>query len=296
MKQVNNKKIKQYGYLKSLKILTYDNDEKILIKKRKQYNLEEIYKYLDDHNITNYLKPFKITSKELYFNYLNKKNLENDEIAKHLIYILSDLQNKTTIYKEIDKDKLKEEYDNFNNKIVNLQQYYFTLQDVIENKVYMSPCEYLFVRNVSIIYETLNFSKNIVNKWYEIMKNKKTERYVYCHGKCELNHFITSTNDYFISLENAHLGRVTEDFIYFYKKNYNDTDMLSNFKLYQHRYQYKEEEYLYLLINITIPEKIDIYPSSLKKCVELTNFFDRLKLNSTFILKNDEKKKHYENN
>ena len=69
MKQVNNKKIKQYEYLKSLKILTYDNDEKILIKKRKQYNLEEIYKYLDDHNITNYLKPFKITSKELYFNY-----------------------------------------------------------------------------------------------------------------------------------------------------------------------------------------------------------------------------------
>ena len=70
--------------------------------------------------------------------------------------------------------------------------------------------------------------------------------------------------------------------------------MLSNFRLYQHRYHYKEEEYLYLLINITIPDKIDIYPSSLSKCIELNKFFDRLKLTSEFISKNEKDKKHYE--
>ena len=285
--------INKYTYLKDIKVID-TSDEKILIKKKKRYDIDKIYKYLDDHNISNYLKPFKITDKNLYFNYLNKKELDNDEVAKHLVYALSDLQNKTTIYKEIDKDKLKEEYDNFNNRISYLEEYYFTMQELIENKVYPSPSEYLFIRNVSIIYSALNYSRNLVHNWYKIMKDKKRERYVYAHGKCELSHFITADNDYFISLEKAHLERPPFDFINFFKKNYNDTDMISNFRLYQHRYHYKEEEYLYLLINITMPEKIDIYPSSLNKCLELTNFFDRVKLISEFILKNEKDKKHYE--
>lgn len=285
--------INKYTYLKDIKIIDY-NDDKILIKRKKRYDIDKIYKYLDDHNVNNYLPPLKITDKELYFNYLNQKELDNDEVAKHLVYALSDLQNKTTIYKEIDKDKLKEEYDNFNNRVNYLENYYFTMQELIENKVYMSPSEYLFIRNVSIIYSALNYSKSLVESWYKIMKNKKRERYVYAHGKCELSHFITSTNDYFISLEKAHLARPPYDFINFFKKNYNDTDMISNFRLYQHRYHYNEEECLYFLINITIPEKIDIYPSSLNKCLELTNFFDRLKITSEFILKNEKDKKHYE--
>ena len=287
--------INKYTYLKDIKIIDYDSD-KVLIKKKKKYDIDKVYKYLDDHNINNYLKPFKVTDRNLYFNYLDKKDLDNDEVAKHLIYALSDLQNKTTIYKEIDKDKLKEEYDTFNNRINYLEKYYLTLQDMIENKVYPSSSEYLFIRNVSIIYSAINYSKHLVDSWYKIMKEKTTERYVYAHGKCELSHFITADNDYFISLEKAHLERPAYDFINFFKKNYADADMISSFRLYQHRYHYKEEEYLYLLINITIPEKIDIYPSSLDKCVELTKFFDKLKLTSEFILNQEKNKKHYEKN
>ena len=130
--------INKYSYIRDIKVIDYDKD-KVLIKRKKKYDINKIYKYLDDHNINNYLKPFKITDKELYFNYLNKKDLDNDEVAKHLIYALSDLQNKTTIYKEIDKDRLKEEYDDFNNRIKYLEEYYFTMQDIIENKVYPSP-------------------------------------------------------------------------------------------------------------------------------------------------------------
>ena len=287
------KNVNKYTLINNIKVLSYD-DEKILIKDKKKYDLEKIYKYLNDHNFNNYLKPFKMTDRKLYFNYLEKKDLDNDEVAKHLVYVLSDLHNKTTIYKEIDKDKLKEEYDYYKRKISYLEEYYFTLQDMIENKVYMDPTSYLFIRNVTIIYEALNYSKNLVESWYKIMKEKKRERYVYSHGKVELDHFIVSDNDYFISLEKAHLDRPMVDFINFYKRNCFDTDMISNFKLYQHRYHYKEEEYLYLLINITIPEKLSLYPSGLDKCMELVDFFDRLKLTSDFILYQEKDKKHYE--
>ena len=290
---MKDKCVSKYTYLKDVKVLSYEN-EKILIKRKKKYDIDKIYKYLDDHNVNSYLRPFKVTEDNLYFNYLDKRNLDNDEVAKHLVYALSDLQNKTTIYKEIDKDKLKEEYEEFNRKINYLEEYYFTLQDLVENKVYMAPSEYLFIRDVSIIYSALNYAKGLVESWYKIMMEKQRERYVYAHGKCELDHFIASDNDYFISLEKAHLARPAEDFIHFFKKNSSDTDMISNFRLYQHRYHYKEEEYLYLLINIVIPEKIDIYPSSLDKCVEIGEFFDKLKLTSEFVLKNEKDKKQYE--
>ena len=68
--------------------------------------------------------------------------------------------------------------------------------------------------------------------------------------------------------------------------------MRSNFRFYQHKYQYKEEEMLYLIINLVIPEKIDIYPSSLDKCGELVTFFDKLKLTSDFVLNNHKNHQH----
>ena len=51
--------INKYTYLKDIKVID-TSDEKILIKKKKRYDIDKIYKYLDDHNISNYLKPFKI--------------------------------------------------------------------------------------------------------------------------------------------------------------------------------------------------------------------------------------------
>ena len=67
--------INKYTYLKDIKVIDYDED-RILIKRKKKYDIDKIYKYLDDHNVNNYLKPFEITDRELYFNYLDKRELE----------------------------------------------------------------------------------------------------------------------------------------------------------------------------------------------------------------------------
>ena len=39
----------------------------------------------------------------------------------------------------------------------------------------MSPVEYLIARNISKIYESLNYSKENINKWYELVKDKIDE-------------------------------------------------------------------------------------------------------------------------
>ena len=279
-----SKQVIKYTYLKNNKLLEFDDGSKVLVKAKKRYDLEEVYNYLDSHNVNNYLRPLKITAKELFFAYFPNKYLDSDYISKRLIFNLSLLQNKTTIYKEIDKDKQREEYDKFKEQIIYLEKYYYTLQDVIESRIYMSPLEYLVIRNISIIYSALNYSKELLEKWYDLVKHKKTERLVYCHGKCELDHFLNKDEGYFISLEKAHLGSPVEDFLYFYNKNYNDADMISNFKLYQHRYRYNDEEILYFLLRLVLPEKIDISTSSLIKTMEVSTFFDKLKAKRDFVL------------
>ncbi len=279
-----NKRIIKYAYLKNNKLLSFDDGSKVLIKPKKRYDIEEVYNYLDSHSVNNYLKPLKVTNKEIYFPYLPNKYFDEDFLSKRLVLNLSLLHNKTTIYKELDKDKYKEEYDLLKNKIIYLKKYYYTLQDVIESKVYMNSVEYLFIRNISIIYSALNYSEELLNKWNELIKKKKTIRLVFCHGKCELAHFLNHDEGYFISLENAHIDRPIYDFLYFYNKNYKDTDMISNFKLYQHRYRYDEEEMTYFLLKLVMVDKIDINNFSLSKVVELNNYFDKLKSISDFVL------------
>ena len=296
---MNETLIKKYTYLNNNRIITYNDQNKIFIKKKKKYDIEKIYHYLDSHEVPYYLKPLKITDKELYFNYLESRSLKKDELAKRLVYVLSILQNKTTTYQDLDKDLEQAKYDKYKQTIIYLEKYYYTLQDMLELKVYLAPSEYLFIRNVSIIYQALNYVKSILDTWYDLIKKTKVKRVVFCHGKCELDHFLYSDNEYFISLENAHQGEVYEDFLYFYNHNYNDTDMFSNFKFYQHKYQYNKLEFLEFIINLVMPIKIDIYPSSLEKCILLTEYFDKLKKISDFVLQNqknyqdDEKNKFH---
>ena len=79
--------IKKYTYKKDLIYLNVDG-ENIIIKPKKCYNLDKIYKYLDDHDINSYLRPIEINDHQVIFKELEKTSLNADELAKRLIYNL----------------------------------------------------------------------------------------------------------------------------------------------------------------------------------------------------------------
>ncbi len=284
--------VEKYSYIKNLRFLQL-RDQKVVIKPKKKYNLELIYHYLDDHHVNNYLKPLQMTKEYLIFPYVEKSMLTPDEKAKKMLYNLSLWQSKTTIHEKMNVDNIKEKYESYKNRIRYLDAYYHDLQDMIETKVYMAPSEYLLIRNMTMIYHSLYQANAILDKWYEKMQTKKTQRRVYCHGQCELSHFLGHDHGYFISLEKAHLGEVSEDFSYFFHHDFKHVDMISTFDFYQHKYPFLEEERLYLYLNMILPEAIDIYPSSLKKCQELVYFFEKMKTTNEFLLEQQEyDKKH----
>lgn len=280
----------KYTLVDNNKIITYP-DKTIFIKMRSSYNIEEVYKYLDDHAVNNYLKPVEVTDKELIFPYFEKTSLTDDEISKRLVLNLTIWQNKTTTYQKLNLDEVKNFYESTKKEINYLFSYYRDIVLQLETKVYYLPTEYLFLRNSSIINRQLKVAADLLEEWYETVKNKERERLAYCHGKCELAHFLPIDDGYFISLEQAHLGRVSDDIENLFRKNFSSIDLVTTYNLYQRKYPYTLDEKLFLFVKLAIPPKIDIYPCNLETNKRLLDFYEQLIDFNKFILEEQEKEK-----
>lgn len=280
----------KYTLVDNNKIITYP-DKTIFIKMRSSYNIEEVYKYLADHAVNNYLKPVEVTDRELIFPYFEKTSLTDDEISKRLVLNLTIWQNKTTTYQKLNLDEVKNFYESTKKEINYLFSYYRDILLQLETKVYYLPTEYLFLRNSSIINRQLKVAADLLEEWYETVKNKERERLVYCHGKCELAHFLPIDDGYFISLEQAHLGRVSDDIENLFRKNFSSIDLVTTYNLYQRKYPYTLDEKLFLFVKLAIPPKIDIYPCNLETNKRLLDFYEQLIDFNKFILEEQDKEK-----
>ena len=54
----------------------------------------------------------------------------------------------------------------------------------------MSPAAYLIARNSNIIFSSISYSKDTINKWYKKIEDNKNERVVYIHNNINLDHYI----------------------------------------------------------------------------------------------------------
>ena len=108
----------------------------------------------------NYLLPIiDYDNSNILFKYENGVDYNINERASDFIKLLSLLHNKTSYYINTSLEDNKKIYDKYNNYIEDIKKYYDNLSSIIENKEYYSPNEYLFIRNISIIFLSQNFSK-----------------------------------------------------------------------------------------------------------------------------------------
>lgn len=291
-----NLNIRSYQELKKIRILDTDQG-KYVIKSRDRRN-DDLYEYLSNRNFSYILERERIDNYDL-FPFINEISLPQEEKAIELVYILSLLHNKTTFYQEVALDKVKEIYETLTKEIEYLNYYYHDLQDIIEQKVYMAPEEYLLIRNISLVYSALDFAKYNLDKWYEYKKNQKKERVVLLHGKPKLDHFLVGESSRLISWNNYKRDLPIYDFIYFYKSDYLDLEMSTLFDTYQSKFAYTEEELLLFLTMIAIPKKIIFTRNHYHDCYEISKFVKYMEKTRDFILKENKKTEetnHYEFN
>lgn len=279
----------KYKYINKACIL-YTEKEKYVVKSKKRADKDKLYDYLLSRDFTFFLYPENdLTDDYEIYCYLDEVELDKDEKAKDLMYIMSDLHNRTTAYKDIDLDKIKEIYEERESRIDYLFSYYNDLEEALSRKVYSSPAEYLLLRNIDKIYNTLNYSRFLLDDWYKSITDNKKSRISLVHNRMSLEHFIDSKDAKLINFDYAKYDFPIYDFIYFYKKHYKELDMDSLYQIYQHKFRFTREEELLFFIEIMIPEKIKLNSDNYNNCLIIYNLNKYLDSTREFILKEQKK-------
>ena len=286
--------LKDYDFkVNSLKyrgnIIILETDQGKMIYKKNQNNYD-IYDYLKSRNfffIPNIFNS-KNTSYEL-LEYIEDKEVSREQRLNDLIHISSLLHHKTAFYKEIDLNDLKMMYENIQKEADYLMNYYSDLNSYIDSIVFMSPMEYLLVSNLDMFYYLLNFIKVESTNWYNKLKEKKSLRYSMIHNNLKLEHLIEGDKPYLISWKQAKLDMPIFDLKKIFQDNYQYIDFESLLKEYNKEFKLDSLELDFLLIQLSIPQRIQITNDTYQDCNKLSNYLIYLKKIVLLIQKSKEK-------
>lgn len=270
----NNIITKKITLVGNVRIIETESD-KLVIKKRGD-DLDKIFTYLKSRSF-DYIPEiiYKTKNYDIY-KYIDDSYLENEEKILDIINLVTLLHSKTTFYKEIDDDTYKELYENITNRIDYLYNYYNDIADIIESYDYMSPSNYLFIRNISKLYASLDYAKYQINNWYDVIEEKKRIRVVNIHNNLSLEHYRFDDKPYLISWRLSKRDIPIYDLITLYKRYYKEIDFCDLFRVYESRYPLLKEEKNLMFCLLSIPEKLDFSDNEFDLCKKIQKFYDYL--------------------
>jgi len=285
---IKPKSIKKIG---SASIITTD-DKKYVIKKVNRKI--DPFDYLLTRNFNNFPKVYSNIKDEVELvEFIEENNIPVEQKLEDLVYLVSMLHTKTTYYKTVDDDYLKNIYESIIDRQEKMYQYYSNLQDMIELEVYMSPANYLLVRNITLVYLALRKSREYIEKWYEIINESKKVRLAYIHGNLEKEHLIEGNDLYLVSWDKSRIDLPIYDLETLYRKSYLDVNLSSILEIYNSKYPLKKEEYYLLISILLIPDKIDLNLFEYQKTKQVTSLVMYLDKIISYLENNTNKTDNY---
>ena len=259
------------------------NDE-LVLKPSINDDIMKTYDYLISRSFDYFPYPISIDNKYEIYPYVEDIDEPIEQKGQDLMYLISLLHSKTTFYKEIDVNEIKKIYENVLEEANYLDNYYTDLVDNIEKEIYMSPSEYLLVRNINIIFNSIYYVKDNIKKWYALVENNKNIRNALIHGNINLDHYRKNSKPYLISFNKSRIDNPIYDLLIFYKNHYSNIDFYDLFKYYESKYPLKKEERLLLFIYMVIPYKIEYNDNEYMMCVKINRLIDYLYKTSNLIM------------
>ena len=259
-------------------------DDKIVLKKKKNNDLNNVYKYLKSRSFDYFPEPITIDNLYEVYPFLEDTYEPSEQKATDIMHLLGLLHSKTTFYREIDIDKNKELYENISDELEYLNNFYNDLITMIEKEVYMSPSGYLIARNINIIFGSIYYAKHNLEEWYKKIDNNKNERVVNIHNNISLDHYIKNEKPYLISWNKSKIDSPIYDLLSFYKNHYLDFDFDDLFHFYESGYPLKEDERLLLFTYMAIPYKIEIISDEYEMCIKINKMIEYLYKTSNLIM------------
>ncbi len=273
----------KYEFLKNVTIVS-TNDNKYVIKEKNRKNKNQIFNYLHSRSFDYYPQIISDNDDEYEITeYVEQIDMPQDQKILDMIDLVALLHNKTTHYEEIDEEDNKKIYEDVNNNIVYLYSYYTDLLAIAESSVYMSPSQYMLSLNISKILGALNFCKDEIDKWYQIVKEKRKQRFVVLHNNLDLSHFIRNKNSYLLSWNKAKIDIPIFDLYKLYRRHSLDFEFSEIFRRYEHSYPLLNEEKKLFFILISLPDKLEYSHSEYQMCNNISSIIESLARTEKFI-------------
>ena len=248
---------------------------KFLVKEKGQSSIKNLYKYLISRNFDNFPSLIDGDRVELnVFEYIEDIDTPKEQKALDLIGVISNLHNKTTYYKEVTEDKYKSIYEEILYNINYLKEVYNKEFERIVHVVYMSPSDYLLIRNSSGILACLDFAARELDQWYKLVKESKKQRVAMVHNNLSLDHFIRNEKEYLVSWEKSKIDTPVLDFISLYKNEFRGLEFEVLINKYLEKYPLNEDELKLIFIVLALPEAPKITGSEFNKTKEVGKILD----------------------
>ncbi len=251
-----------------------DTGSQTFVIKKKNHDLEPLYKYLKSRSFDYFPHILYKTKNYEIYHYIEDTPLPKEEKAADIIKLLTLLHSKTTFYKDIDDDTYKKIYEKILERLDYLMNYYQDIAELIEQEEYMSPAHYLFIRNISKLFQSMHYCQNQIENWYKIIEEKKRVRITQIHNNLSLEHYLLENKPYFISWGKSKRDIPVYDLVIFYQKYYKEFDFYNLLRNYEGHYPMLPEEKALFFCLISIPKKLEFQKEELLLCKEIRAFYD----------------------
>ena len=275
------KKINKITIKGNVKIIETE-DRKIVIKKKSK-DMNSLFDYLNRRNFLCYPNIEKETRNDVEYEYYNEKKYFNQNDDEDFIRTIADLHYKTTYYKDVSRLKYKDIYNTLIDNIDYLKDYYEKYISEADIETYMSPSNYLFVRNYSIVNSSLFYIEKELNAWYNLVKDKTKERVSVVHNNLKKDNFLRSDKDLLIGWENYMVDTPILDIYKLYKNEYKNIDFKSMFKVYNDTFKLTKEELKLFFIMISMPKKLEKTDNEFNNVRNTKLFIDYMYRTNDFI-------------
>ncbi len=270
--------------LKGKTTILETTEGKYLVKDKNNKDLKQMFNYLKSRNFDNFPNLIDENRVDLnVYEYIDDINMPIEQKGLDMVDVISNLHLKTTYYKPVSEDKYKEIYENILNNVNYLTNYYNKLFDKIAQIVYMSPSNYLLIRNSSKIMASLDFVKKELDEWYEIAKKKNKERVSLVHNNLRTEHFIKKDKGYLISWEKSKIDTPVLDLVNFYKNDYFNLDFETIIEKYFQKNPFSQEEKKLFFILISLIPEITLDDNEFNNTQKVRNMLDYLFLTENLV-------------
>lgn len=254
--------------------ILYSTSGNVVIKPSNEEQ-KDLFNYLASRNFNYY--PKIIDSKRedvLVYEFIEDTKMAKEQRALDLIKVVANLHTKTAYYKEVSQDKFTSIYEDIKNNILYLKDYYQKLFDEYYNHVYMSPKEYILMRNFTKIMSALNFCESELDKWYDLVKDLKKQRVCLIHNNLMLDHFLKNKGDYLISWNHAEVDTPILDLVTLYHNEYYNIAFEPILSKYLEIFPLNQDEEKLLFILISMPWQVKEENTELQTCTNYTKLID----------------------